>query len=151
MSTVMSDRNLSGLSGTTRKNPSTTGKYREVAIADLLFLKVPLENVLLIWRRHHCRCRAANVYLCSALMAIEHWGFFSVPHLLWNGASVYNSHLWGPVTLTPIAEHLKLWWIWKVKIQCMSTKTYIACQHDVKIKITSIVDRFLTMLIPCEM
>ena len=29
-------------------------------------------------------------YLCSALMAIEQWGFFSVPHLLWHGASVYN-------------------------------------------------------------
>ena len=35
MSTVMSDRNLSGLSGTTRKDPRTTRKYREVAIADL--------------------------------------------------------------------------------------------------------------------
>ena len=39
MSTVMSDRNLSGLSGTTRKDPSTTGKYREVAIADLFVWK----------------------------------------------------------------------------------------------------------------
>ena len=37
MSTVMSNRNLSGLSGTTRKDPSTTGKYREVAVADLFF------------------------------------------------------------------------------------------------------------------
>ena len=58
MSTVMSDRNLSGLSGTTRKDPSTTGKHREVATADLLFvclgIKVPLENFSLIWRRHHC-------------------------------------------------------------------------------------------------
>ena len=26
-------------------------------------------------------------------MAILQWGFFSVPHLLWNGASVYNGHL----------------------------------------------------------
>ena len=32
--------------------------------------------------------------------------FFSVPHLLWNGASVYNEHLRGPVTLTPIIECL---------------------------------------------
>ena len=39
-------------------------------------------------------------------MAIEQWGFLSVPHLLWHGASVYNGHLWGPVTLTPIAERL---------------------------------------------
>ena len=36
-------------------------------------------------------------YLCSALKAIEQRGFFSVPHLLWHGASVYNDHLQGPV------------------------------------------------------
>ena len=39
-------------------------------------------------------------------MAIEQWGFFSVPHLLWHGASVYNGQLRGPVTLAPIAERL---------------------------------------------
>ena len=41
-------------------------------------------------------------------MAIEQWTsrFFSVPHLLRHGASVYNGHLWGPVTLTPFAERL---------------------------------------------
>ena len=42
--------------------------------------------------------------LCSALMTIEQWGFFSVPHLLWHGTSVCNGHLRGPVTLTPITE-----------------------------------------------
>ena len=31
----------------------------------------------------------------SAHMAIEQWGFFSVPQLLWHGASVYNDHLRG--------------------------------------------------------
>ena len=67
---------------------------------------VPLENFSVIWRRHHCRWRAANFDLCSAHMAIEQWGFFRVPHLLWHGASVYNGHLRGPVTLTPIAERL---------------------------------------------
>ena len=45
-------------------------------------------------------------YLCSALMSIEHWGFFKVPQLLWHGASVYNGHPEGPVTLTHIAERL---------------------------------------------
>ena len=39
-------------------------------------------------------------------MAIEQWGFFSVPHLLWHGASVYNGQLRGPVTLAPNAERL---------------------------------------------
>ena len=44
--------------------------------------------------------------LCPALMAIEHWRFFSVPHLLWHRASFYNGHLQWPVTLTPNAERL---------------------------------------------
>ena len=65
---------------------------------------VPLENCSVIWRRH--QWRTANFDRCSALMAIEHWGFFSVPHLLWHGASVYNGHLRGPVKFTPIAERL---------------------------------------------
>ena len=51
---------------------------------------------------------AANFDLCSALMVIEQWGFFCVPHLLWHGTSVYNGHLRGPVTLTPIAERLEV-------------------------------------------
>ena len=29
------------------------------------------------WRGHNCRWRAANVDLCSALMDIKQWGFFS--------------------------------------------------------------------------
>ena len=34
-------------------------------------------------------------------MVIEQWGFFSVPHLLWHGTSIYmyNGHLRRPVTL----------------------------------------------------
>ena len=67
---------------------------------------IPLENFSLVWRHHHCRWRTANFDLCSALMAIEQWGFFNLPHLLWHRASIYNGHLGGPVTLTPFAEHL---------------------------------------------
>ena len=59
-----------------------------------------------IWRRHHYRRRAGNFNLSSSLMAIEQWGFFSMPHLLWHGVSVYNIHLRRPVTLTCIAERL---------------------------------------------
>ena len=44
--------------------------------------------------------------LCSALMAIEQWELFNVPHLLRHGPSVYNGHLRGAVTLTPNAERL---------------------------------------------
>ena len=65
---------------------------------------VPRKNFSLIWRRHYWRWRSADFDLCSALMAIEQLGFFNVPHLLWHGASFYNGHLRGPVTLTPIAE-----------------------------------------------
>ena len=41
----------------------------------------------------------------SALMAIEQRGFFSVPPTV-TILAVYNGHLQGPVTLTPIAERL---------------------------------------------
>ena len=67
---------------------------------------VPLENFLLVWRRHHYRGRATNFDLISVLMVIEQWGFFNVPHLLWHKPTLYNCHLRGPVTLTPVAERL---------------------------------------------
>ena len=65
-----------------------------------LFFFVSLENLSLIWRRHHYHWRGANFELCLALMAIEQWGFFNVPHPLWHGASLYNGHLRGPVKHT---------------------------------------------------
>ena len=40
--------------------------------------------------------------LCSALMAIKHWGFCSASQVLWHGASVYNGHIRGPVTLAQV-------------------------------------------------
>ena len=67
---------------------------------------VLLENFSFIRRRHHYRWWVANFDLCSALMAIEQWGFFCVLHLLWQGVSVYNGHLRGPMTLTPFVELL---------------------------------------------
>ena len=74
-----------------------------------MWLFVTLENFSLIWRRHHCRWRA-EYDQCSALMAIEQRVFFSVPHLLKHGASVYNGHCRGSVVVTvtsaPIAERL---------------------------------------------
>ena len=50
--------------------------------------------------------KAANFGLCSAVMTIEQWGLFIVPHLMWHGVSVYNGHLRRRVTLTRIAELL---------------------------------------------
>ena len=54
----------------------------------------------------HMETSTANFDLCSAFMAFEQWGFFSLPHLLRHGASFYNGHLWAPVTLPPIAKCL---------------------------------------------
>ena len=45
---------------------------------------VQLENFSLVWRRQLCRWRVANFDSCSALMAIEQWGFFNVPHRDWD-------------------------------------------------------------------
>ena len=50
--------------------------------------------------------KACTFYLCSALMAIELWGIFSMPHLLWHGPTLHNGHLRGPVTLTTVVERL---------------------------------------------
>ena len=49
--------------------------------------------------------RLQKFHLCSAVMAIEQWGFFNVSHLLWHGPIVYNGQLREPLTLTPIAKH----------------------------------------------
>ena len=62
---------------------------------------VPLENFSLIWRRHHCRRRAANFALCSALMAIEQWGFLTcrthcdtgLPFIMFISDDPWHSHL----------------------------------------------------------
>ena len=50
---------------------------------------------------HYFRWRAAKFDLCSSFIAIQQWGFFSVPQLLWHEPSVYYGHLRGPVILTP--------------------------------------------------
>ena len=47
----------------------------------LFFSRGVFEN---FWRHCHFRSRAANFDLCSAFMAIEQWGIFNVPHLLWH-------------------------------------------------------------------
>ena len=69
-----------------------------------IWFSAPLDYFSLSWRRHHSRWRATNFYLYSALIAIEQWGFFNVPHLLWHRPTLYNAHLRGSVTLIPIAE-----------------------------------------------
>ena len=67
---------------------------------------VPLEEFFAHMETSTLPAQGCEFYLFSALMAIEHWGFFSVPHLVWHGASLYNGHIREHVTLTPIAEPL---------------------------------------------
>ena len=43
--------------------------------------------------KYHYQRRATNFDKCSAPMVIKQWLFFSVPHILWHGASFYND-LW---------------------------------------------------------
>ena len=52
---------------------------------------------------HHYRLRASNFDQYSAHMTIEQWGFFNVPRLLCQRASVYNGHLREPVTIRNVA------------------------------------------------
>ena len=59
---------------------------------------VLLENFSHIWRRHHYRWKAANFDLCSALMAIEQWGFFTycdrgLPFIMVISEDPWHSHL----------------------------------------------------------
>ena len=69
-----------------------------------LFVCCRLFVCLFVVDRPTYRWGAAKFDLCLALTTIEQWWFFSVTHLLWHGASVYNNHPpQGPVTLTPIA------------------------------------------------
>ena len=86
-----------GVSKTQNGKRNETGKH--ICFFFVLGFFVPLENFSLIWRRN--RWRAANFDLCSALMAIDQWRLFSMPHLLWHGASViivisedpWNTHI----------------------------------------------------------
>jgi hypothetical protein len=62
-----------------------------------LLLYVPLLNFSLIWRLHHCRWRGLqNLGLCLALGAFEQGRVFIVPHLLWQGASIFPVSSEGP-------------------------------------------------------
>ena len=65
-----------------------------------------VHSIFSLFVSYYCRWRALYFDLCSALVAIEQWGFFRVPLLLWHGALFYNGHIQGPVTLTPVAERL---------------------------------------------
>ena len=67
---------------------------------------VPLENLLLIWRRHYYRWRATTYFdICSALKDIEQW---ATCHTYCDTGQmfIYNGYFRGSVKLTPIAERM---------------------------------------------
>ena len=76
----------------------------------LAYLNNFLYEFFFMWGFHsfgdHSPWRATNFDLYSALIAIRQRGFFYVPHLPWHGPTLYNGHLRGPVTLTPVTERL---------------------------------------------
>ena len=74
-------------------------------------LVTSLRNILFVCsvfftHRGRDHCWATNFDLCSVLMAIEQWGFFSASHLLWDGTSINSGYFWRPVTFTVISERL---------------------------------------------
>ena len=90
---------------------------------------VPFEYFSLIWRANSDLCSAlmdsyqygffivsliwrGNSDLCSALMDSYQYGFFIVSRLLWHGNSVFKVSFGGPVTFTPVGEHLIWQWKW---------------------------------------
>ena len=72
----------------------------------------------------HMETSPLPVKCCSALVTIIQWGFCSVPHLLWDRASVYNGHLRDHVTLTHIAERLA------VMLSLPAFTTNVCCNWD---------------------
>ena len=60
---------------------------------------------------------------CLELMAVEQRWFFSVLRLILHGASVYNGHLRGHVTLTPVAESLSV----ELSLPVLKLKTIHKC------------------------
>ena len=59
--------------------------------------------------RQRYRWRAEWFELYSALIVIEQCGIFTVSHLLWQGTSVYNCHLWRHLTPTLFAKRVTVY------------------------------------------
>ena len=60
-----------------------------------------------------------------------HWAvgfFFSVPHILWHGASDYHGHLRGPLILTSVAERLAV----ELSLPVLTTKVCRGCDSNLR-------------------
>ena len=69
---------------------------------------VSFENFSLIRRRHHYRLRAANLDLCSALMAIEQWRFLAVTPTVTRGTGPFIMVISEDQWNTSITERLEV-------------------------------------------
>ena len=84
----------------------------------MMFQKLSLEKMKTFFQIHphiylffqHAAHGQLIIYLVVSLVHLDCYKIFvkfvSLPHLLWHGASIYNGHLRGSMTLTPVDEHL---------------------------------------------
>ena len=80
-----------------------------------------------------------NFDLCSALMAIEQWGFFSVPHLLWQGTFVYIGHLRGPRDIHAILVNRRLHYFF-ILLSLIRRKEGFHCNKELRNILAKIYD-----------
>jgi hypothetical protein len=81
-------------------------------LIDYLRFYAPLKNISLIWRRHHCRWRAAKIRPMLGAQGLWAGGIFIVPHLLWHGTSVFPVSSEGPPHLVAFTTHEGMWRIY---------------------------------------
>ena len=79
----------------------------------LLFKRYLARKIVAIYTLYertggHFLCWEFSFFVWLFVWGYGHWAMrvLSLPHLLWHGASVYNGHLRGTMTLTTIAERL---------------------------------------------
>ena len=98
-----------------------------------VFFLVPFENFSLIWIRYHYQWRATRFDQCTALITIEQWGFFSVPHLLWHETSVHtviSEDPWLSHLLSSVWQFRCHYLFYRITIVATGDQTPISCIND---------------------
>ena len=90
----------------TRSLPSKTHRFTLVEIRLFLFVWGVSSQLWIFHSYVHMTITSEKTAILDSCSALWQWGFFSMPHLLWHGSSIYNGHLQGPMTLAPDAECL---------------------------------------------
>ena len=71
--------------------------------------------------------------ICTALITIEQWGFFSVPHLLWHETSVYtviSEDRWLSHLLSSVWRFRCHYLFYRITIVATGDQTPISCIKD---------------------